>query len=588
MRPKENDSVARQAILPLCYTILALWAVHVFFLGHLVFTGDEVRYVAYGLGVFGGEGFHPSDAAWRAMLGELSAAYPLKESPAGHAGALIHSVVYPLLGSPAIFLGGLEGARWFSFGVGTAGLVILFYALRRRFDQPTSLAAILAVAFACPLVLYFRLFFAEILLFSCNCLVASFFVSQNHKNPKYLFWAGLGFCLLPFIHVKLSLEAATAFVILLFAARRQGVPPARLVALLGLAGGVFLLYLLHNHVLFGAAIGGGNPAFPVTPLAIPDRVLVNLFDMRHGLVPNAPHLLFALIGLVLAVRDKDPRDRILAALFAAYFFTMLWANGSEAYASRNWAAAMPFVAFGFARWLRGNTLANYICAVPFFALSLCLFCVLLKYPSAFLDSRNYSVPYDKLFEMLPAFHFGYLLPYDFLDHQDAALHTALPLGLAVLGVLGLFAAGQILISRPRPTRRAGIGLAFQGLALATIVFFSLVEKVDQTAAVIVADAERYYANVHLDRPRRLAFLRLDNAEAAMKPYGFFLVSLMEHGTVVNSLIGRASVIVPLPPFTPADAVMIAETSPRPDRRWLDSASTAAVYRRLLALPGLGD
>lgn len=51
---------------------------------------------------------------------------------------------------------------------------------------------------------------------------------------------------------------------------------------------------------------------------------------------------------------------------------------------------------------------------------------------------------------------------------------------------------------------------------------------------------------------------------------------------------RASSVVPLPPFTPAGAVMIAETPPAPDRRWLDTAAGATVYRRLLSLPGLGD
>ncbi len=569
--------------LPLCCLLLALWAVHAVGIRQLAFTGDEVRYVAYGLGLFHGQGFHPSDAVWQDMLRDAAIVSPLTGSPAGHEGRLIHSVVYPLLGSPLIHWFGLAGARWLSFAVGAAGLVVLFFALRRRFDHATSLTTLAAVAFACPVLLYLRLFFAEILLFACNCLVAAFFLSGRRREPRLAVAAGLGLCLLPFVHVKLSLEAAVGFLVLFFSVRPR-LSPARQAGLLAMAGGLFLLYLGYNHLLFGAAIGGGNPAFPVSPLAIPDRVLVNLFDMRHGLLPNAPHLLFGLIGLGLLWTDRDPEARILVGLFAAYFFTMLWANGSEAHAARNWMAAMPFVALGLARWLSRVSRCNKVLALPFFLLSFCLLLVLFQWPDAFLDSRNHSVPFDRLFALLPWFHFGYVLPYDFLDHLGAALNASLPLGLAALAVVGLYAAGQVLADR---VRRALPGAALQVLALGVIVFFTLVEKVEETAVALVGDGNAFYVNLALPRPERLAFVRLDNPDAVMKPYGFFLV-VLKNGTALTAFRTRASSVVPLPPFTPAGAVMIAETPPAPDRRWLDTAAGATVYRRLLSLPGLGD
>ena len=574
---------SRSAALPLCAVALALWAVHVFFIGPLVFTGDEVRYVAYGLGVWRGEGFHPADAAWLDLLGPLAAAHPQQTSPAGHAGALIHSVAYPLLGSAAIALGGLDGARWFSFGLGLAGLTLLFGALRRSFSHREALAGIVAVAFACPLLFYVRLFFAEILLFALNVAVLWIFAARKHDDPDNSFAIGFLLCCLPFVHVKLALEAAVGFGLMLLAARDRGLTRARLAGLAAMAGGMLVLYVLHNRLLFGQTIGGASPAFPASPLLVPDRVLINLFDMRHGLLPNAPHLLFGLLGLGLAARDRDRTSRELLALFAAYFFTMLWANGSEAYAARNWTAAMPFVAYGFARWYATASRGQFAWAMPVMLLSLCLFCVALRFPGAFLDSRNYAVPFDALFRLLPYCHFGYFLPYDFLDHLDARPNAALGLGLAVGGVVGAYAAGHLLLPR-----RKAAGALLQGLAIAIALFFALVEPVDNVAVALVNGEDASYANLSLAAPRSLAFVRLDNPLAAMKPFGFFTVVLSDGNTAVNAWQTRASAIVPLPPFRPARAVLIANTPDRNGRRWLDSATGATLYARRIRLPGLDD
>ncbi len=573
-RPGRTD-----AALPLTCLFLALWAVHALLLGPLRFTGDEVRYVAYGLGLLHGQGFHPADALWREMLAEAGVFTPLAASPVGQAGRIIHSVAYPILGAPALWLFGLSGARWLSFAVGCLGLAMLFAALARRFDRSICLAALAAVAFACPVLPYLRLFFAEVLLFTLNAAVLLFFVSGRHKRPENALPAALGLCLLPFVHVKLSLEAATAFGIV-FLSLRPALSRTRQAAMLAVAGGMFGLFLLYNQTLFGSPIGGGNPAFPVSPLAIPDRVVVNLLDMRHGLLPNAPHLLVALVGLFFVWRDREGAGRIVLGLLGAYFFTMLWANGSEAYAARNWMAAMPLVAWGLARWLAEPDRAGKFLALPFFLLSFCLLCVFVRWPEAFLDSRNYSVPYDKLFTLLGHFHFGYLLPYDFLDHEGAGLNASLGLGLSVAGVLGLFAAGQAVAAR---TRHKATGAALQAAGLALIVFFSLVERVEPVAVSLVADENHYYLNCALDKPERLAFLRIDNPDAAMKPHGFFTIALLDK-TDTTALTRRASVITPLPPFLPVGALLLAETVERPEKRWLDTATGAALYRRVLSTP----
>ncbi len=572
---------AADAALPLCCLLCALWAVHALLVGNLALTGDEVRYVAYGLGIFHGQGFHPADAVWQDMLAASGVFSPLAESPAGHAGRLIHSVAYPLLGSPVLYLAGLGGARWLSFAVGAAGLCLLHAALLRRFDRGVAVAAVAATAFAMPVVAYLRLFFAEILLFSANALVLLFFVSGRHKRPENALPAVLGLCLLPFLHVKLSLEAAVACAVV-FLTLRPRLSRTRQAAMAALAAAMGGLYLLYNYSLFGAAIGGGNPAFPVSLLAVPDRVVVNLLDMRHGLLPNAPHMLLALVGLWFLWRDGEPAGRIVLVLLAAYFCTMLWANGSEAYAARNWTAAMPFMAFGLARWMAEPGRREKFLALPFFLLAFCLLCVFVRWPDAFLDSRNHSVPYDRLFALLPGLNLGYLLPWDFLDHEGATLNASLGLGLAVAAVLGVFAAGQALALR---ARRPLPGVCLQALALAAILFFSLVEKVPDVAVSISHDGDRSFLNCALAAPSRLAFLRVENPDAAMKPYGFFTLALIE-GKAMEARRVRASTVTPLPPFARVSAVLVAEQADGPDKRWLDSATDAALYRRRLSLPVL--
>ena len=71
----------------------------------------------------------------------------------------------------------------------------------------------------------------------------------------------------------------------------------------------------------------------------------------------------------------------------------------------------------------------------------------------------------------------------------------------------------------------------------------------------------------------------------MKPYGFFTLGFVEARGMATLRV-RASTVTPLPPFTPIAALLVAERAPSPDKRWLDSANGAALYRRVLSLPGL--
>ncbi|GAB6037364.1 hypothetical protein JCM15519_19230 [Fundidesulfovibrio butyratiphilus] len=568
-------------ILALAGLVFALWCAHVFFLGPLTMTGDEVRYVAYGLGVAKGEGFHATDETWQAMLEEGHIHGISPSSPAHKGIKIIHSVVYPLLGAYFIDKWQLEGARWLSFAVGAAGLAALLAALRRRFPDPTCLWTLAAIAFACPFLFYLRLFFSEILLFSVNACLVWFLASGRHKDQKTAHLAVFLACLLPFFHLKLSLVSVVVCGLIAFHFHRHRPGAAGLVGLAAIAAAMAGLFLAYNFWLFGAPVGGANPAFKTSLSAIPDRVLVNLFDSRHGLISNAPHLLLALAGFALAVRGRDATLAPMGLVLGAYFFTMLWANGSEAYASRNWTAALPFLAFGFARWAEGSSRAAHALAAPLLALSGCLLCLALKDPGLFLDNRSWSLAYDALYELAPVFHFGYLLPYDFLDHQGAQVGAALPLGTPLFALAALYVLGQALTGRGRAGAGPRLGIGLQAAVLAVIVFFSCVEECPDVAKAFTATDDMRAINVKLPEPERIAFIKIVNPDAVMKQYGY-LPMLIGQATRWERVVNRASSIIPVNAFFCADTISIAEPRPaRPDRVWMDTATDVKVYRRTL-------
>ncbi len=557
--------------------LFTLWALHVFFIQRLNFTGDEIRYVSYGLGVCEGEGFYASGKTWNAFLETFPSWGVQKESPSLAKGGLIHSVVYPLIGALAIHHFQLDGARWVSFGVGCLGMGILFFALRRRFPATAVLGAMAAILFSCPLLFYFRLFFSEIMLFCVNCLLLYLLTLGECRSAKRLYGMSAFLFVFPFLHLKMSLEAAVAFCVLLLEFRRNGgkTRPQIVAVLMGVV--FFLFYLLYNKHFFGHYIGGASAAFPVTPLAIPGRIIINLFDYHHGIIANAPLMLLGFIGLLSGVFQKDAFIRKISVIFGAYFFTMLWANGSESYAARNWAAAMPFLAAGFAAWVKESGFSKRLMALPFLALSLCLTMLALKSPNLFLDNRTYALQYDALFSFIPYFHFGYYLPYDFLDHAGTDLYGSLPLGVPIFAVLALFAAGQLLSGK-----RLLRGAACQLLALLIIFFFSFVEEYKDVSVSIGQDGRMRYVNVKLEEPRSLAFVKIANPAAMLKLYGFLNYWTLEDGEW-DSVMRPASVLLTENPFHCVDAILISETPDETQPQWLDTAVRAQVFTRRLSL-----
>ncbi|GFK93985.1 hypothetical protein NNJEOMEG_01823 [Fundidesulfovibrio magnetotacticus] len=569
-------------LFPVLCVVLALACLHVFFYRQFNLTGDEVRYAAYGLGLIKGEGFHASDASWQEMLRRADMGDdPGARSPARPGLALIHSVVYPLLGAVPLWLGGLDGARWFSFLVGAAGLFVLHAALRARFGPGPSLAGLAAVAFSAPLAFYMRLFFSEILLFTLNALLVWALTTGAHRERRNALPLVVFCCLLPFVHLKLALVAVAGCLTVFFQCLRRGWG-SRLLALLVLtAAGMCALYFVYNQMLFGRAVGGASPAFATSLWIVPNRILVNLLDHHHGLLPNAPHMLLALAGFALALARGERPFGLLGAFFGAYFFTILWANGAEAYACRPWVAACPFLAFGFAYWAQWAGEANRLWALPLLALSMALFCLGLRTPSLFLDGRMHSTALDALFRDVPWLNLAYFLPWDFRDLSDTLDNAPMAFAVPVFAVVCCFAAGQMLLAGRRAPRA---GAALQALALATALVFAVVEEVPDVAVTHVFDpATGHHHNFSLARPSSYAFVRFENPPAVMKEYGaLLLASRTADGWVYASR--KASVYVAANTFARVGAVSVAEEPDPQGRVWSDTVRAARVYRRVLSLP----
>ncbi len=575
-----SDGVSKgisSAALPLFFLALALWCMHVFFIQNLNLTGDEVRYLAYGLGISNGEGFCASDESWRRMLEDGKIRGVSETSPTQVKGQVIHSVVYPLIG--AFFIGAwqLDGARWLSFAVGLVGMMALFCAIRARFSENISLISLAAIVFACPLLFYFRLFFSEIFLFMLNSIMLWIIIKEKHRSFVTALCSILFICTFPFVHLKLSLECVAFFLIVFFHFCNSGAPKWQKVVLFVAPAIMFAAFIGHNYILFGAFIGGASPAFKSSLDAIPDRVLVNLFDYRHGLISNAPHLLLAFVGFILISRGADRQLKQVAVIFLAYFFTMLWANGSESYAGRNWVAATPFLAFGFARWLESGKRWNLVLASPLFVLSGCLLCLMLQRPNLFLDNRTYALPYDELFKIIKYFHFGYLLPYDFLDHTDAKIGSALQFGVPVFLLCSVFVLGQVLLAYNNQ-----LGIVPQITFLSVVLFFSFVNECDGPAKIIIADGDKYFANVKLKVPEEIAFVKIDNNRAGLKQYGFFSVAVGDLRKMFYFNV-KASPVVPVNLFHVADSISIAEKVSDPQRVWMNTAYDVKVYKRCISM-----
>jgi hypothetical protein len=241
-----------------------------------------------------------------------------------------HSPGLPLLVAPVYALGGrLACLVFLAIVASLLGLATRALARHAGADEGASLVAWAAIV-GPPVFFYTSFLYTEVV--AALCLAGALWLVLARPSAAGAAAAALLLSALPWLHVRMTLLAATTGLFALLALRGR----AR-VAFVVVAGAMAAGYLGYHHSVFGsvsplARYGGSVP----TPMArrTPLRTLVGLFvDGSYGLLPYAPVFLLGLAGLRrLAAAPWRVAVGLGAAFVAALLPVLAW---------RNWWGASP-------------------------------------------------------------------------------------------------------------------------------------------------------------------------------------------------------------------------------------------------------
>jgi hypothetical protein len=241
-----------------------------------------------------------------------------------------HSPGLPFLVAPVYALGGrLACLVFLAIVASLLGLATRALARHAGADEGASLVAWAAIV-GPPVFFYTSFLYTEVV--AALCLAGALWLVLARPSPAGAAAAALLLSALPWLHVRMTLLAATTGLFALLALRGR----AR-VAFAAVAGAMAAGYLGYHHSVFGsvsplARYGGSVP----TPMArrTPLRTLVGLFvDGSYGLLPYAPVFLLGLAGLRrLAAAPWRVAVGLGAAFLAALLPVLAW---------RNWWGASP-------------------------------------------------------------------------------------------------------------------------------------------------------------------------------------------------------------------------------------------------------
>ncbi|HEV3091935.1 MAG TPA: hypothetical protein VGX91_10915 [Candidatus Cybelea sp.] len=454
--------------------------------GRLLWTGDEQRYAYQALGFYGNHALYPSLQTWNAFLRSngLNAPY------FGATAVPFHSLAPSAVFGAILYAGGLEAARWLNFFVGMAGAGMLFALLRREFPgeagatRASVYVSVATVTLALPLLAYLKLLYPEALLFA---LVAAALLALSAKKP----WAALAaIAALPFVYVR-ALPLAVAFAAIWIARSFDGAADDRWrrvtmrVALCAIVFGGFAIY---QHALWGSLDGGAFPTFRPSLWSLPDRLGMQLFGVRHGLLAYSPFYAFGFAGLIAGALRRRTLCLWALGLLTIYVGTFVWAEAGEAWTARYWVAGLPFLAVGICCWstLRRtwalDATAGFLAAITF--VNSVLFVI---HPLWFLESRRTSVPYSEIARVLPL-DFGLALPVDAAPN-DLPAYTR-PVPYVLLFAFALVALLAIAGAARGARVRTSAAIAAFGVVLAAVAWCCVSPLPPASYAVAGRGAER--------------------------------------------------------------------------------------------------
>lgn len=443
----------------------------------LAYTGDEPRYIHMAASIFERGDLGISFEQWAQFAQRWNIpAY----SPAGFVQP--HSPVHAFLTAPIVGSLGPNAGRWVGFAVAMFAFLVTLGLIRKAADSSTGIGASLFVFSTIPLLAYSRSLYTEIWL---AALFASawYLLPLSRRGGVYKTLFVLLALSLPFFHLRMSLVSAG---LILIAAAREfedsaGQSRARATAkaavVLGLAALAVGMLVAFQLWLTGSVRGTAGVPFEPTVLGFFERSAVQLLTVRHGLLVFNPVMICAATGLLLSasIGNRMAREGVLLCLL--YLVTFVWGAASESAPARFWAAIMPIFAVGLALWLKSPkpwwaSLVTLLLGLASVANAV----LYLRDPNLFLENREVSLTYDKLFDFVPLFHFSHLLPWDkyffleqgFNPHYDESRALLAWASIAVLGLCVLLFLAVRFHDRKWVRRLSGLAV----LALISHVLWS--------------------------------------------------------------------------------------------------------------------
>ena len=445
-------------------------------------TGDEPRYLMYAYSILKNGRFVMTLPEWHHLYLSVTGS-PTSFLPSGAGGiVLLNSVYLPTLLAPVAYFFALSGLRAVTL---ISGVIGMFYLLRlcRRFASPSaSLLATGIAGFSIPLLPYLHLFYMETFLFALVCCVWDRLQKEDRGTTGDLITATI-ILAIPFVHMRGSVVAAVFYVALLwqqYVRRRRG----HVVALVALGAAAFAIFVAMNLAIYGVITGPVNTGRPPLPSQLFSVLSMQSFNVHHGLFAYAPVWMLGYAGLWGGSMRRIPTARQGLVLAAIAAVTGVGIMPGECWPARYWVLSIPMLAVGLCVfWELGRSVLLRAIAVFLIGATLVNSVIFFRAPNAFLENRQSTATYQRLFDTVGHFNFGLMLPVggdDAVD-VDAARNLARAVDVDAARNLAIGAAAIILLLT--------LALASRRSIYATPVVLLLLATLDLSRVSIVPPRE---------------------------------------------------------------------------------------------------
>lgn len=357
----------------------------------LVFTGDEPRFAYAAVSFWERGDFSLAQEDWDIWLANQGIDYVLPADKGTH--SLFHSLFLSIVAGPF----GLEAARWAQLLPLFVGIFALLTMAGSGAKCYTSYAYVALLCLAVPMLPYSHLLYGEIWLFAGVSIVIAA-MNAPKLNCTRVTIVILALSTLMFVHIR-----STAIVFVLGLALLYQLVVVQRISKLDLLklsvpiAVIVAIWVAYQFKMSGELLTASAPYTPSFELFF-ERLNVQLFGTRHGLLFYAPAALIGVAGLVLGVMKRDVLVSFCLIALCVYAASIVWGTASESYSGRFWVCAMPLIIYGGIYWFRNANLAAYIVAVVPILWTLVTIYLYVEWSEGFLHTGVWSVPYARLYE----------------------------------------------------------------------------------------------------------------------------------------------------------------------------------------------